>query len=179
MFGPVTDPDLPRLVALINRAYRGAGTESGWSAGPKYLSGDRTTEEHLRADLSETPGACLLKWEDRQDGALLGCVWLEPLDDDVWYLGTLATDPERHNSGLGRKLLAAAESWVRERGGKRIQMSVINVRDALIAWYFRRGYFKTGETHPFPYGDDSFGLPLRDDLSFVILEKTLVSSTGG
>jgi hypothetical protein len=62
---------------------------------------------------------------------------------------------------------------VGKRGGKRIRMQVVNVRDALIAWYLRRGYRKTGETEPFPYGDDCFGAPLRDDLSFLVLEKNL------
>ena len=57
-------------------------------------------------------------------------------------------------------------------------MSVINVREALIAWYLRRGYHKTGETRPFPYGDDRFGTPLRDDLGFVVLEKNLAVSDG-
>jgi hypothetical protein len=66
-----------------------------------------------------------------------------------------------------------AEQWVRERRGKRIRMNVVNVRDALIAWYLRRGYNKTGDTEPFPYGDDRFGAPLRDDLSFLVLAKDL------
>ena len=70
-------------------------------------------------------------------------------------------------------MLAAAEDWARQRGGKRMRMSVINLRGALIAWYLRRGYAKTGETEPFPYGDDRFGAPLRDDLCFVVLEKDL------
>ncbi len=61
----------------------------------------------------------------------------------------------------------------RARGGKRVRITVVNVRDALIAWYIRRGYDKTGETEPFPYGDDRFGHPLRDDLGFVVLEKAL------
>lgn len=52
-------------------------------------------------------------------------------------------------------------------------MTVVNVRDTLIAWYIRRGYFLTGETEPFPYDDNRFGTPLRDDLAFVVLEKVL------
>ena len=58
-------------------------------------------------------------------------------------------------------------------GRERIRMNVVNVRDALIAWYLRRGAHKTGETEPFPYGDDRFGAPLRDDLSLPVLEKKL------
>jgi GNAT superfamily N-acetyltransferase len=174
MFYPATDDDVPGIVRLMNRAYRGAGTV-GWSTQESYLSGDRITEEVLRADLLAKPQASLLKWGD-ESSALLGCVWIEPLKEDVWYLGSLATDPTRQNSGLGKTLLSAAEQWVRERGGKRIRMNVVNVRDALIAWYLRRGYRKTGKTEPFPYGDDRFGAPLRDDLSFLVLEKHLSDS---
>jgi ribosomal protein S18 acetylase RimI-like enzyme len=170
MFHPATNDDVPGIVALMNRAYRGAGA-AGSSTQEPYLSGDRINEEVLRADLAAKPQATLLKWED--GGSLLGCVWIEPLDDGVWYLGSLATDPTLQNSGLGKILLSAAEQWVRERGGTRIRMNVVSVRDALIGWYVRRGYRKTGETEPFPYGDDRFGAPLRDDLSFLVLEKDL------
>ena len=52
-------------------------------------------------------------------------------------------------------------------------LNAVNVRKVLIAWYLRRGYHKTGETEPFPDGDDRFGAPLRDDLSFLVLEKNL------
>jgi len=55
-------------------------------------------------------------------------------------------------------------------------MTVLNVRDALIKWYERRGYVLNGETEPFPYGDERFGRPLRDDLHFIVLEKSLVST---
>ena len=47
-------------------------------------------------------------------------------------------------------------------------MTVIGIRDTLIAWYRRRGYEPTGETLPFPYAD-----PPRTDLSFVVLEKAI------
>jgi ribosomal protein S18 acetylase RimI-like enzyme len=146
---PATVNDVPGIAGLMNRAYRGAGA-AGWSAREAYLSGDRITEDVLGADLLAKPEASLLKWEDSEGGALLGCVWIEPLNEDVWYLGSLATDPTRQNSGLGKILLSAAEQWVGERGGKRIRMNVVNVRDALIAWYVRRGYHKTGEIEPFP-----------------------------
>ncbi len=173
MFVAATDTDLPRIVALMNRAYRGSDGSSGWSTEVSFISGDRTTEALLRADVLAQPHATLLKWEEAPGGPLLGCVWLEPLGDDVWYLGSLAADPDRQNAGFGRTLLAAAERWANERGARRIRMSVVNVRETLIAWYIRRGYRPTGETKPFPYDDNRFGTPLRDDLRFVILEKEL------
>jgi hypothetical protein len=54
-----------------------------------------------------------------------------------------------------------------------MRMTVIRQREGLIAWYRRRGYEPTGETEPFPYGDERFGVPLRDDLEFVVLEKPI------
>jgi hypothetical protein len=70
-------------------------------------------------------------------------------------------------------LLAGAEQTAKESGAMRIRMTAINVRDKLIAWYQRRGYTLTGERKPFPYGDERFGRPLRDDLEFVVLEKAI------
>lgn len=173
MYLPVVDADIPVIVQLMNRAYRGSGSSSGWSTAEAYLGGDRTTETVLRADLKAKPSASMLKWKDERTERIVGCVWLEPITEDTWYLGSLAIDPERQNGGLGRAMLAAAEEWLRERGAKRVRITVVNVREALIAWYVRRGYVKTGSTEPFPYGDDRFGRPLRDDLRFVVLEKPL------
>jgi GNAT superfamily N-acetyltransferase len=170
MFQPATDVDLPALAALMNRAYRGTG---GWSNESAYIAGDRTTAGRLREDLEASPAASLLKWAAPGADAASGCVWLEPLGGGTWYLGSLTVDPGTQNAGQGRVLLAAAEAWARERGAARVRMTVVNVRESLIAWYLRRGYAPTGETAPFPYGDDRFGKPLRDDLAFVVLEKAL------
>ena len=52
-------------------------------------------------------------------------------------------------------------------------MTVIHTRAELLAFYGRRGYLPTGRTKPFPYGDERFGRPLRDDLCFVVIEKAL------
>jgi GNAT superfamily N-acetyltransferase len=173
MLEAIADDDVPGIVSLMNRAYRGAGASAGWNSEAAYIAGDRTTESLLRADLRAKPDARFLKWTDPPGGGLLGCVWLERFDGSTWYLGSLATDPDRQNSGAGKTLLAAAEQWIRSQGGNRVRMTVVNVRDTLIAWYVRRGYHLTGETEPFPYGDDRFGTPLRDDLAFVVLEKAL------
>ena len=59
-------------------------------------------------------------------------------------------------------------------------MLVIAQRTEIIAWYERRGYNRSGEFQPFPYGNERFGVPLRDDLYFVGLAKSLPGAgTGG
>jgi len=166
-----TEADLPEVVELTNWAYRGTGEVASWTV-ESYLAGQRTTPEALAADIAANPAARLLTWRD-DAGELQGHVWLQPLDGGVWYLGLLSVRPDRQDQKLGRTLLTAAEDFARDRGVRRMRMRVINVRDTLIAWYERRGYVLTGETEPFPYGDDRFGTPLRDDLCFVVLERDL------
>ena len=85
----------------------------------------------------------------------------------------LTVDPRRQAEGLGRRLLSKAEDYLREQGAACVQMTVIALRHALIAWYERRGYRRTGKSEPFPYDDERVGVPLRDDLHFVVLEKFL------
>lgn len=63
-----------------------------------------------------------------------------------------ATHPETRNIGLGHKILREAERCARlEWGAAEMRLSVISLREALIAWYERRGYSLTGRRHPFPF----------------------------
>lgn len=170
-----TDADLDAVAALVNSGYRGDSSRLGWTTEADYLGGQRTDVATLRADLAGKPAASLLLLRDVEDGPLLGSVWLEPATADVWYLGMLTVRPDLQDRKLGRCLLAEAERFAVARGARRVRMSVINIRDTLIAWYERRGYRRTGETENFPYGDERFGQPLRDDLCFVVMEKDLPS----
>jgi len=165
--------DLAAIAALVNSAYRGEASRRGWTTEADYLDGQRTAAATLAHDLATTQDAALLGWRETPEAPLIGCVWLEPAETGVWHLGLLTVAPDLQNRRLGRDVLAAAEAFAAARGARRVRMTVVNVRDALIAWYQRRGYVLTGETRPFPYGDDRFGVPRRDDLAFVVLEKPL------
>jgi ribosomal protein S18 acetylase RimI-like enzyme len=70
-------------------------------------------------------------------------------------------------------LLDEAARFARARGARRLQMTVIQLRASLIAWYERCGFRATGESVPFPYGDVRSGIPLRDDLQLLVFEKPL------
>ena len=85
-----------------------------------------------------------------------------------------AVRPTLQGAGIGGRLLLEAERIAREEWhAARARMTVIGQRDDLIAWYERRGYARTGARNPFPYDNLRFGIPKRDDLYFVVLEKTL------
>ena len=159
-----TADDLPDLHALIESAYRGESARRGWSHEADLLDDERTDQAELEAMLAN-PTQHLLLFHDGERPTC--CVALSEKDGGLVYLGMLTVDPARQASGLGRMMLAAAEDHVRaDLGASRIEMTVIGLRQELIAWYERRGYVLTGERRPFPVEG-------RDELEFVVLEKAL------
>jgi GNAT superfamily N-acetyltransferase len=162
--------DAENLSRLVNLAYRGDSSRRGWTTEADLLGGQRTDPGTLRELILENNNTILLM---HRDGGLIGCVFLKQKAESA-YLGMLTVVPELQASGVGRRLLAAAEDWVFDNWRCRlIEMTVIRQRSELIAWYERRGYVNTHRTEPFPYSDERFGLPKRSDLEFVVLEKQL------
>src|SRR3546814_18826484 len=83
-----------------------------------------------------------------------------------------AVVPGLQGGGIGKALLAECERIVRDDWRlPDVRMTVIDIRDELIAFYERRGYRRTGNYKPFPPGDERFGIPKRDDLRFEVLEQ--------
>jgi len=165
-----TSADVEAIVALVESAYRGEASRRGWTTEADLLDGQRTDPAGVAA-LIEGEGSCILLAE-REDG-LLACANLERRDD-VAYFGMFSVRPELQGEGIGRAVLAEAERIAREQWHCReMQMTVISLREELIAWYERRGYRRTGLYSPFPYGDERFGIPKRDDLRFELLVKPL------
>ena len=108
-----------------------------------------------------------------QDGKLMACAHIECQPRGA-YFGMFSVNPKSQGGGIGNQLIAECERIARDEWHcASVFMTVIRQRDELIAWYERRGYAKTGERKPFPYGDARFGLPKRDDLEFIVLEKKL------
>ena len=169
--GVASEADVPALVALVNGAYRGAGSRAGWTTEADLLDGQRTDAAAISTMLT-TPGGSMLTLHAGSE--LCACVHLHNKPDGVCYLGMLSVRPDLQGGGVGRRLLQAAECHARdELAARDIEMTVIDVRTELLAWYERRGYRSTGELRPFPYGDPRFGLPRRDDLRFVVLRRRI------
>ena len=164
-------PDIPVLHALIESAYRGEASRVGWTTEADLLDGQRTDPEELADIIAAEDQGLLVAWRGEE---AVACVKYQWLTEGVGYFGMLSVRPGLQSSGLGRRMVEAAERRLSaDHGATRIRIQVFPQRDTLIAWYQRLGYVLTGETAPFPYGDARFGLPRRDDLHFVILEKPL------
>ena len=169
-FRAATSADIDAIVALVESAYRGDASRVGWTTEADMLDGRRTGADDIEAILARPQSRLLLA---ERDGALIACAHVA-VEDGAGYFGMFSVDPQQQGGGIGKAVLAEAERIAREDWGMaRMRMTVIDLRDELIAFYERRGYSRTGIKKPFPYGDARFGLPKRDDLRFEILEKPL------
>ncbi|MEW2526630.1 GNAT family N-acetyltransferase [Streptomyces sp. NPDC047071] len=169
-FRDATEADAEALVELIESAYRGDDSRAGWTTEADLLEGRRTDPQGV-VDVITAPAGKLLAVE--RDGRIVACCQLEHRGDHV-YFGMFAVSPALQGAGLGKAIMAEAERTARDTWGAReMHMTVISVREELIAWYERRGYRRTGKMSPFPYGDERFGVPQRDDLEFELLVKQI------
>ena len=169
-FRPATLADIEALVVLVTSAYRGDASKQGWTTEADLLDGQRIDPDVLRKDIERERSLIIIAERNAQ---LLACVHVAE-DDGAGYLGMFSVKPDLQGGGVGKLLLAEAERIARDEWRlPAMRMTVIDIRDELIAFYERRGYRRTGITKPFPYGDERFGIPKRDDLRFEVLEKAL------
>ena len=98
--------------------------------------------ENASTLIAETPdgiaGFCIVHREEVQEA-------------NVGYLVTIDVDERFRGKGLGRRLLALGEKWVRESGGEAMYLHVYLKNDAAISFYERGGYKSAGEQRGF-YG---------------------------
>jgi ribosomal protein S18 acetylase RimI-like enzyme len=169
-FRAATAADIPVVVALVESAYRGDASRVGWTTEADFLDGRRTGRDDIEAILAKPQSTLLLA---ERSGELLACAHVA-VEDGAGYFGMFSVNPSLQGAGIGKAVLAEAERIAREQWRcPAMRMTVIDIRDELIAFYERRGYRRTGIKKPFPYGDARFGLPKREDLRFEVLEKNL------
>lgn len=129
--------DAQGIVSVINAAFRKAESF--------LIDRDRIDLETVREFLRT---GNFLVAEDM--GLVCGCVYVEARGDRS-YLGLLSVDPRRQKSGLGSKLMEAAEDHCAKAGSRFMDLRIVNVRKELPSFYHHRGYVETG-TEPFPPG---------------------------
>ena len=168
-FRVATNADIATMIDLINSAYRGESSRLGWTTEADLVAGDRVSVAEV-ASIVDSENSVIVLCLDA--GEIIGTVELRQEPENA-YLGMFVIKPSLQGAGLGKRLLQQAEDFVRDNWcATSICMSVISVRDELIAFYERRGYQRTGIFEDFPeeIGQSS---PLISGLKFENLRKDL------
>ncbi|TRX35043.1 GNAT family N-acetyltransferase [Flavobacterium sp. ZT3R18] len=168
MITTATLEDVSALEKLINSAYRGETSKQGWTTEANLLEGKRITEDELSKTIQNKENTILKFAENNR---IMGCVLLVKKENQL-YLGMLTVSPELQNSGIGKKLLQEAEIYALTLGLPKIIMTVISIREELIAWYKRHGYADTGVREPFPLNDTD-AIIGKQPLEFIVMEKII------
>ncbi|WP_348823309.1 GNAT family N-acetyltransferase [Flavobacterium aestuarii] len=166
MITTAAQEDAIAIEKLINSAYRGETSKLGWTTEADLLQGERVTADELSEILNKKENT-IFKLTD--NNTIIGCVLLENKGNKL-YLGMLTVSPEFQNSGIGKKLLKKAEEHALKLGLPKIVMTVISIREELIAWYNRHGFADTGIREPFPLNDTDAVISPQP-LEFIVLEK--------
>lgn len=173
-FRRATETDVVPLVDLVTSAYRGDSSRQGWTTEADLLEGQRIDADLLVADIQAPDTVVLSAHLDGSVHAVDGCVLVRRTGPSTGYVGMFCVRPADQGRGLGKQVIAEAERFMSaEWGVTTAEMTVLDVRTELLAFYERRGYGRTGEHRPFPYGDERFGLPQRDDLRMEVLRKRI------
>jgi predicted N-acetyltransferase YhbS len=154
-----TEADFDAVMRLINNAFE---------VERFFKAEDRVNAPMLQEYFRK--GVFLLSEDDRK---LTGCIFVElkPATGHQpprAYFGLLSVDPSLQKSGIGRRLVAAAEEFARESGAHFMDITVVNLRTELPPIYEKLGYTIIG-TEPFP----ATQMPITQPCHFICMSKEL------
>ena len=120
----IEDGDVPEVIALWERC----GSTRSWND----PAGD------IALARKESNSTILL---GRHEGALVASV-LVGHDGHRGWVYYVSVDPDHRFKGFGRKIMAAAEDWLRPRGIRKLQLMVRPDNAKVHAFYEALGYFE-------------------------------------
>lgn len=134
MIAPVTKADVPEVIALVAEVLAEYGLEFG--------KGTKTDD-----DLQTLPGSYASRggafWVGRAEtGELLGTAGVFPVAPQTFELRKMYLRPAARGHGLGSRLLAAAEAFVRAQGGNLIVLDTIDAMASACRFYEARGFVR-------------------------------------
>jgi ribosomal protein S18 acetylase RimI-like enzyme len=111
-----------------------------------FLDGTRTDEQRMAKMMEK--GEFLIAAEN-DSSRIVASVYTEKRGERG-YLGMLAVEPSWQGTGLGRRMVEAAEEHCRRCGCKHIDLMVLSLRPDLPPYYRKLGYEETAteEFHP-------------------------------
>jgi len=166
LFREALEADAHDVLNIVNLAYR---SEGGWTTESHLIVGDRLVKEDYLTGLQRDDVCILLAQQDNQ---IVGCIEIK-VEGSHAHLGLLAVLPEKQNQGIASQLLAQAEFLAKNTfNATEAVMLVLDVRQELLEFYYRKGYHRVDEYVPFPL-HLNVGKPISENLVFEKIVKPL------
>jgi len=150
-----TSADIPEIVRITNAAYR---------VEDFFIDGDRTHAGDV-AEKMAGASACFLVIDAPSGRGLVASAFVE-LRGDRGYFGMLSVDPAHQKQGLSRVMFNAIEARCRAAGCVALDISVVNLREELPAFYAMLGFTPTGTAPMVSHAT-------KRDAHFVLMSKPL------
>ncbi len=144
--------DFYKCVQVIRAAFATVAAQFGLTTENCPTNAAFITEDRLIYDKSKGNSMFALA----ADGEIVGFMQLEKKDDGRFELKNIAVVPEHRHNGCGKMLLDVAKAKVRELGGSKISIGIIEENTVLKNWYTANGFVHMGtkkfEHLPFTVG---------------------------
>ncbi|KAF4200469.1 hypothetical protein CNMCM8927_003036 [Aspergillus lentulus] len=164
-----TPDDAPQIQQLVQSAFRTQDSRPNWTGDTALAAGFSIGVEEILTIITKPDSAFLIATDT--NGVLVASIGISRHSADFARLFLLAVSDEFQRGGIGRQVLAYAESYCQRIWGvNKGSLNALSNRLELILWYMRRGYRRTGELTPFPVQRVE-GSALHEDLCFVEMEK--------
>jgi len=171
-FRIATLDDAQHIQHLVESSFRAHDSRPDWTGHLELASNFRLDIDAVKANISKPDMVTLVAVsEDGKDAAaIVASIEVTKRGCNVGRLSMIAVDEQYQQSGVGRQVLAYGEDYCRQNWGvTNFSLNALSTRKALIEWYIRRGYKKTGETSPFPR--EKFNIVLPEDMCFIEMVK--------
>lgn len=168
-FRIATPDDAERIQQLVQSAFRTEDSRPDWTGHIELASNFRIDVQEVMDKIVNPENVVMIGLDN--SNALAASIEVAKRGSDYGRLSMIAVDDRYQRAGVGRQVLAYAEDYCRHTWAvEKFSLNALSTRKALIEWYMRRGYHKTGETSPFPREKFS-NVSLPDDMCFIELEK--------
>ena len=149
---PLSVEHLPMYADVIRRSFATVAEDFSWTKdnAPTFTAFIMDDRLHSKIKGGYYPYGYFT------DGKLSGFFSLTEMDDAVYELNNLAVLPEYRHLGYGKALLDFCKAKVREFGGNKITIGIVEENIRLKNWYAANGFIHTGtkkfEHQPFTAG---------------------------
>ncbi|MBO4494967.1 MAG: GNAT family N-acetyltransferase [Clostridiales bacterium] len=155
MIREIRNEEIPECVRVIRASFMTVAEELGFTAenAPRFTA-FATTEERLRYQYEVEKRPMYGFFSD--SGELLGYYSLAKQSEQPWELNNLCVLPDHRHDGIGDLLLKDAFSRVKEYGGEKLFIGIVEENTRLRKWYESKGFQHLGtkkfEFFPFTCG---------------------------